>query len=308
MANGGSIIALIIIGVVIYFVFFKKGGSGGISLSSITGSGSGTGTNSTSGGTSGTAVSTSGGGTIYPAVSHAAIANPAGQNQQITYASSGAAATSHRVDVPFQNANVEATVYLAWPANCTGGGHPELAIKFWGPNHTDASCCYCYTSAVPNGGQLQLGFGGEGPHPSTTTLQKVATSIPFQAGKQYGIKGVIWKTTTGVHQETYYDDGSGWKLAGTYDRPTCGQNKTSPTIAANAEVEFRIDCANVTYSKTDVAAINPPGAAQAVFARARPATITTLEPPILEQDDCGCNPNDPNDCTSIRHKVVFGNL
>lgn len=75
--------------------------------------------------------------TIYkPTGRKAAIANPAGQNQSITYASSGKAAQSHRVDVPFNAAAHEATVYLAWPAACTGGGHPELAIKHWGPNHT----------------------------------------------------------------------------------------------------------------------------------------------------------------------------
>jgi hypothetical protein len=34
-------------------------------------------------------------------------------------------------------------------------------------------------------------------------------SIPFQAGKMYGIKGMIWKTASGasgVHQEIWYDD------------------------------------------------------------------------------------------------------
>ncbi|MGB6593954.1 MAG: hypothetical protein WBE68_20845, partial [Candidatus Nitrosopolaris sp.] len=99
---------------------------------------------------------------------------------------------SHRVDVAgVSQPNLEATVYLAWPTTCEGGGHPELAIKFWGPNHTGHSCCYCYTSAVPKGSQLQLGFGGEGPHPTTQTLQKVALSIPFQGNKTYGIKGMI---------------------------------------------------------------------------------------------------------------------
>lgn len=102
------------------------------------------------------------GGTIYPAVSHYSIANPAGQNQNITYASSGKAAISHRTDVNgTSNPAQEATVYLAWPSGCTGGGHPELAVKFWGPGHTDSSCCYAYIAAVPQGNSLQLGFGGE---------------------------------------------------------------------------------------------------------------------------------------------------
>jgi hypothetical protein len=82
-------------------------------------------------------------------------------------------------------------------------------------------------------------------------------SIPFQANKTYGIKGMIWKTASGVHQETWYDDGSGWKKAGVYDRPSCGQKQTSTARAPNAQVEFRIDCNNVTFSGTDVAVINP---------------------------------------------------
>ncbi|MGB6528860.1 MAG: hypothetical protein WBF33_12200 [Candidatus Nitrosopolaris sp.] len=43
-----------------------------------------------------------------------------------------------------------------------------------------------------------------------------------------------------------------------YDRPSCGYYKTSTAPVANAQVEFRIDCSNVTYSGTDVAVINPP--------------------------------------------------
>lgn len=107
---------------------------------------------------------------------------------------------SHRVDLDVgPQPNLEATVYLAWSAGCEGGGHPELAIKFWGPNHEgsckngvgNGTCCYCHTSAVPKGNQLQLGFGGEGPHPCTDTLQKVEMTIPFQGNKTYGIKGMI---------------------------------------------------------------------------------------------------------------------
>ena len=197
--------------------------------------------------------------TIYkPTGTKANITNPAGQNQNITYASNGKAAVSHRVDAPVQFSAQEATVYLAWPAACTGGGHPELAIKHWGPSHTDSSCCYCYGSAVPSGANLQLGFGGEGPHPNTTTLQTVTKTIPFQAGKQYGFKSIIWPIPGGgAHQELYYDDGTGFKLAGTRNTPTCGKTKTSTAISANAQVEFRIDCANVTYSKTDVSEIVP---------------------------------------------------
>jgi hypothetical protein len=73
-------------------------------------------------------------------------------------------------------------------------------------------------------------------------------SIPFQANKRYGIKGMIWKTASGVHQETWYDDGSGWKKAVVYDRPSCGYQHTSTSPASNAMVEFRVDCSNVTYS------------------------------------------------------------
>lgn len=82
-------------------------------------------------------------------------------------------------------------------------------------------------------------------------------SIPFKAGKRYGIKGMIWKTASGIHQETWYDDGSGWKKAGVYDRASCGKTHTSTAPASNAEVEFRIDCNNVTFSGTDIAVINP---------------------------------------------------
>jgi hypothetical protein len=91
------------------------------------------------------------------------------------------------------------------------------------------------------------------------TSAKLAMSIPFAPTKTYGIKGVIWKTSSGVHQETWYDDnGSGqWKKAGSWDRPSCGQVKTSTSPHPQAQVEFRIDCDNVTYSKTDVAVINP---------------------------------------------------
>lgn len=258
-----TILLVVAIGLGVY-VAYKGGLFSRLTGSSPAPSGGGGGGGGATSSTPAGATSAPIGGHIYTVVSSASGVNVAGTNQQITYASSGKAATSHRSDVGFAGKkNIEATVYLSWPANCTGGGHPELAIKFWGPGHTDATCCYCYTSAVPSGGNLQLGFGGEGPHPSTTTLQKVAKSIPFTAGKKYGIKGVIWSTAPGkIHQETWYDDGSGkWQLAGTYDRPSCGQSKTSATPAANSQVEFRIDCANVTYSGTDVVEIAPPAGA-----------------------------------------------
>ena len=89
---------------------------------------------------------------------------------------------THGVDVTgVPQPSLEATTYVTWPQQCQGGGKDDFAIKFWGPDHNDSSRCYCLTSAVPKGGQLQLGFGEEGPHPRTTTLQKVAMSIPFQA-------------------------------------------------------------------------------------------------------------------------------
>jgi hypothetical protein len=68
-----------------------------------------------------------------------------------------------------------------------------------------------------------------------------------------------WKTASRVLQETWYDDGSGWKKAGVYDRASCGYIKTSTSPAANAQVEFRIDCDNVTFSGIDVAVIKPGG-------------------------------------------------
>jgi hypothetical protein len=210
-----------------------------------------------------------GGTTIYPAVSHFPISNPAGHTQSITYHSNHKHAQSHRVDVEGvgPQPNLEATVYLAWPANCTGGGHPELAIKFWGPDHTDHNCCYCFTVAIPSkdGKSLKLGFGGEGPHPTTETDQNITMAIPLISGKTYGIKGIIWQTPMGVHQETWYDDGSGgWQMAGQWDRQSCGtythkDSRASTSPAPNAEVEFRIDCDDVTFSGTDVAVINPPG-------------------------------------------------
>lgn len=199
--------------------------------------------------------------TIFPAISHYPITNPAGVNQQITYASNGQVATSHRVDVNgTSNPAQEATVYLSWPANCTGGGHPELAIKHWGPSHTDSSCCYIYGSAVPIGPSLHLGSGGEGPHPTTQTIQQLYTSIPFAPGKLYGFKSIVWpRVGGGAHHELHYDVGTGWIKAGQRDVAAIGVQRTSTTIAPGAQVEFRIDCANVVFQRTDVAAINPSG-------------------------------------------------
>lgn len=297
MASGsGAILLIAIIGGIIFYFLFKNSKSLSLSRPSSP-------SQPSTGG--GTPTATTGGGTIYPAVSHYSIANPGGQNQNITYASSGKAAISHRCDVNgTSDPHQEATVCLAWPSNCTGGGHPELAVKFWGPGHTDSSCCYAYIAAVPQGGNLQLAFGGEGPHPSTTTIEKPLMTIPFQAGKTYCFKGVIWPLPGGgAHQEMYYDEtgsNSNYKLAGKWDRPTVGQNKTSTTIAPGAQVEFRIDCSNITYSHTDVAVIRPPGAALA-RARAREATSIISETRSAqpgEQEDCGCDPTDPNDCTS----------
>jgi hypothetical protein len=221
-----------------------------------------------------------GGGTLFKSTGRkAAIANPAGQNQQITYASSGKAATSHRVDVAFNAAAHEATVFLSWPAACTGGGHPELAIKHWGPNHTDSTCCWCYGAAVPSGANLNLGFGGEGPHPTTQTLQTTVKTIPFQAGKLYGFKSVIWpQAGGGAHQELYYNDGSGFKLAGTRNTPTCGATKTETAMNPAQQIEFRIDCANVTFSQTDVTEIVPGSApALGAVAYAYPAAIWSAD-------------------------------
>lgn len=82
---------------------------------------------------------------------------------------------------------------------------------------------------------------------------------------------MIWpKAGGGAHQELYYDDGSGFKLAGSRDTPTCGKTKTETTMNPGQQIEFRIDCSNVTYSGTDVQEIVPlskivPGLAGAAY-------------------------------------------
>jgi hypothetical protein len=213
---------------------------------------------------------------IYPVIKQYPIndkGGAAGHIEMISYSSDKKhrKIPSRRCDVEGigSQANLEAHTYMTWPTDLStcAKGHAELAIKFWGPDHRGSSCCYCFTSAVPtpNGKGLQLGFGGEGPHPATSTIKgkgaKLAMTIPLVAGKTYGIKGVIWKTPTGAHQETWYDDGSGWKKAGYWDRGSCGKDKTSKSPHPNSEVEFRCDCANVVFSRTVVAAINPTGQA-----------------------------------------------
>lgn len=99
---------------------------------------------------------------------------------------------------------------------------------------------------------------------------------------------MIWKNASGVHQETWYDDGSGWKKAGGYDRPSCGYKQTSTAPASGAQVEFRIDCNNVTYSGTDIAVINPPRG----FANVEAVPTNTSQ---TEDDDCNpCAPMIPS--------------
>jgi hypothetical protein len=70
---------------------------------------------------------------------------------------------------------------------------------------------------------------------------------------------MIWRVSGGVHQEIWYDNGSGWKKGGEWNRASCGHLKTSTAPDPNQEIEFRTDCSNATFSGTDVAVIRPPG-------------------------------------------------
>jgi hypothetical protein len=87
--------------------------------------------------------------------------------------------------------------------------------------------------------------------------------IPFNPGQVYGIKGIIWALPGGgAHQETWYDaNQSGrWIKAGQRDVQAVGKDQTSRSInPSNTQIEFRVDCANITYMHTDVAEIRPGG-------------------------------------------------
>jgi hypothetical protein len=205
------------------------------------------------------------GGHMYPVIG--AVKNGgAGKNQQIHYASTGKAATSHRVDIQgTPQPNLEATVCITMPPTCSDGGKNGVVIKFYGPNHTGSSCCYCLGMLGSSG---NVNFGGEGPHPKTQSTMKAAGNVGAVAGKKVGFKHIIWKAGSGIHQEAWVNNTGTWKKVGFFDRPTCGFQKTSTAPAANAEVEFRSDCANVVFHSTEVAVIRPGAAAPAAkFAR-----------------------------------------
>ena len=193
---------------------------------------------------------------IYPIVG-APKSGGAGKNQGIHYASTGKAATSHRVDIQGWGGktNLEATVWLTMPATCSDGGKNGVGIKFYGPNHTGSACCYCLAGLGVSG---NLHFGGEGPHPTTNSNMKAAGNVGPVGGKKVGFKHIIWKAGANIHQETWVNTTGKWAKTGEFDRATCGNVKTSATPASNAEVEFRSDCADVVYHSSEVVEITPP--------------------------------------------------
>lgn len=210
---------------------------------------------------------------IYP-VAGAVKSGGAGKNQGIHYKSTGKAATSHRVDIQGLGgqANLEATVWLTMPATCSDGGKNGVDIKFWGPNHSGSSCCYCLCSMGVSG---DVKFGGEGPHPTTNSNMKAAGSVGNVGGKKVGFKHVIWKAGSNIHQEVWTNTTGKWVKTGEFNRPTCGNVKTSTSPASNAEVEFRSDCANVVYHCSEVVPIKPPGNASTTPGAAPAAGMDT---------------------------------
>jgi hypothetical protein len=195
---------------------------------------------------------------IYP-VAGTPLNGGAGKNQGIHYASTGKAAVSHRVDIDGlgNKPNLEGTVWLTMPVTCSDGGKNGVVIKFWGPHHTGSACCYC-TAGIGVSGNVN--FGGEGPHPKTSSSMKAGTPQGTVGGKKIGFKHIIWKTGATIHQEAWVNLTGKWTKAGVYDRSTCGFNKTSTAPTSNAEVEIRSDCANVVYHSSEVVPITPPSA------------------------------------------------
>lgn len=175
--------------------------------------------------------------------------------QTIHYASSGKAASSRRLDTGSVGfSSIEATIYFQFNGTNCGKPDPEMSIKFWGPPHSGSACCYCIAVVTASG---KVCFGGEGPHPSTTTCQQNLGNVGSLKGKTIGMKFVIWPGSGGAHQELYLDIGNGqWKLMGTRDGP-CGKDKKSTTPAPNHQVEYRIDCKNVTIQCSSVVEIVP---------------------------------------------------
>jgi hypothetical protein len=197
---------------------------------------------------------------IYP-VAGAPLNGGAGKNQGIHYASTGKAAISHRVDIDGlgNKPNLEGTVWLTMPVTCSDGGKNGVVIKFWGPHHTGSNaCCYC-TAGIGVSGNVN--FGGEGPHPKTSSSMKAGTPQGTVGGKKIGFKHIIWKAGATIHQEAWVNTTGKWVKAGVYDRSTCGFNKTSTAPTSNAEVEIRSDCANVVYHSSEVVPITPPSTA-----------------------------------------------
>ncbi len=212
-----------------------------------------------------TATSGDCGTTIYKATGRKGNLTDTGpQGQQIHYASSGKAASSRRLNannVPFNS--IEATIYFQFNGTSCGKPDPEMSIKLWGPTHSNGNCCWCIGVITASG---KVCFGGEGPHPSTTTCQQTAGNVGSLTGKIIGMKYIIWPGTGGAHQELYLDTGGGqWKLMGTRDS-SCGKDKKSTTVSANQQVEFRIDCKNVTIKCSSVNEITPTKALKANFA------------------------------------------
>lgn len=230
--------------------------------------------------------------TVYAATGRTQRAVDNG-GQTIHYASNGQAAFSRRFNAnncPYTN--MEATIYFVCGGQCSGHGGTGsggMVIKFWGTTHTDSTCCWCMTSLTCNG---QCCFGGEGPHPATTTCQTIAGNVGSVAGKLIGLKGVIWALPTGgAHQEIWVDlaaNGS-WKKIGQRNVTACGKTKTTTKPVANQQIEFRTDCKGVDIRCATVAEIRPPATGGATAALAKAFYTTPLTPQIddpAEQGDC----------------------
>lgn len=198
--------------------------------------------------------------TIYKSTGRTANLDDTGpQGQAIHYASSGKAASSRRLNAnntPFSA--IEATIYFQFNGTACGKPDPEMSIKLWGPTHSNNNCCWCIGVVTASG---KVCFGGEGPHPSTTTCQQNLGNVGSLKGKTIGMKYIIWPGSSGgAHQELYLDTGNGqWRKMGQRDGP-CGKDKKSTTVSKNQQVEFRIDCKNVTVQCASVNEIVPGGA------------------------------------------------
>lgn len=158
--------------------------------------------------------------------------------------------------------NYEATGIIQFSTNCGGGGD-EATIKHYGPSHhSEADCCWELAAVFQNGAVY---FGGEGNHPNTDKKQqKTTNSVGNIAGKQVGIKSVIWRTGGMVHHEIWVDptgSGTNWQWMGARDIPQWGVgSQTTNMITKNGspqQVEFRNDCKGTRWVWTEVAEIVP---------------------------------------------------